>query len=126
MNIDARIRKELQDQTTPLDEIDPAETGLFGMLHRVFTGTLRRWAAYGMLLTLVLFGLTVWCIVRFTGAADVDGRLLWGLGALMGFHAVSMLKLWFFMEMNRNSVLREIKRVEAAVIRLGNIPDEAA
>ncbi len=126
MNIDARIRKELQDQTTPLDEIDPAETGLFGMLHRVFTGTLRRWAAYGMLLTLVLFGLTVWCIVRFTGAADVDERLLWGLGALMGFHAVSMLKLWFFMEMNRNSVLREIKRVEAAVIRLGNIPDEAA
>jgi len=116
MNIDERIRKELQDQPTPLDEVDPAETGLFGMLHRVFTGTLRRWAAYGMFLALVFFALTVWCIVRFTMAADVDERLLWGLGALMAFHAVSMLKLWFFMEMNRNSVLREIKRLEIALL----------
>lgn len=116
MNIDERIRKELQDQTTPLDDVDPTEAGLFGMLHRVFTGTLRRWAAYGMLLTLVFFFLTVWCIVRFTTASDVDERLLWGLGALFGFHAVSMLKMWFFMEMNRNSVLREIKRLEIAVL----------
>jgi hypothetical protein len=69
-----------------------------------------------MLLTLVFFALTVWCIVRFAGAADVDERLLWGLGALMGIHAVSMLKLWFFMEMNRNSVLREIKRLEIALL----------
>lgn len=125
MNIDQRIRKELQDQATPLDDVDPTEAGLFGMLHRVFTGTLRRWAAYGMLLTLVFFALTVWCIVRFTTASDVDERLLWGLGALIGFHAVSMLKMWFFMEMNRNSVLREIKRLEAAVIRLGNTPGDA-
>ena len=116
MNIDERIRKELQGQSTPLDHLDPADAGLFGMLHRVFTGTLRRWAAYGMVLTLVFFAATVWCIVRFVTAVDIDERLLWGLGALFGFHAVSMLKMWFFMEMNRNSVLREIKRLELALL----------
>jgi hypothetical protein len=29
-----------------------------------------------------------------------------------------MLKLWFFMEMNRNSVIREVKRMEIALSRL--------
>jgi hypothetical protein len=29
-----------------------------------------------------------------------------------------MLKLWFFMEMNRNSVIREVKRMEIALNRL--------
>ena len=30
-----------------------------------------------------------------------------------------MFKFWFFMEMNRHSVTREVKRVEIALARLG-------
>jgi hypothetical protein len=44
--------------------------------------------------------------------------VFWGVLALAAVHAVSMLKLWFFMEMNRNSVIREVKRMEIALSRL--------
>lgn len=120
MNIDERIRSVLEDQGSEVDELKLEEKSLFGMLFRVFTGGLARWAAFAMALTLVFVGLTVWCGYEFFTAASVDDRVFWGVLALVGFHAVSMFKLWFFMEMNRHSVTREVKRVEVALARLGD------
>ena len=119
MNIDERIRNELQQQGSAVDELTVEEKSLFRMLFRVFTGGLRQWAVFGMALTLVFVGLTVWCGYEFFTAASVDDRVFWGVLAVVGFHAVSMLKMWFFMEMNRHSVTREVKRVEIALARLG-------
>ncbi len=118
MNIDERIRSELEDQGSAVDELKVEEKSLFGMLFRVFTGGLARWAAFAMALTLVFFGLTVWCGYEFFTAASVDDRVFWGVLGLVAIHGLSMFKLWFFMEMNRHSVTREIKRVEIALARL--------
>ena len=118
MNLDDRIRRELERTDADVERLELESGGLFGMMYRVFTGSLRRWAAYGMFLTLVFLAVTVWCAYGVFTVEALDQRILWGLGVLLGFHAMSMLKLWFFMEMNRNSVLREVKRVEALVLRL--------
>lgn len=118
MNIDERIRKELHDQGDEVDALDLEEKSLFGMLNRVFTGGLARWAAFAMVLTLLFVGLTVWCGYEFFTAVDVDDRVFWGILAAVAFHGLSMFKLWFFMEMNRNSVTREVKRIEVALARL--------
>jgi hypothetical protein len=118
MSIDDRIRRELEQQGSEIDRAGFDEKSLFGMLGRVFTGSLRRWAAFGMLLTLAFVALTVWCGYGFFTATDTDDRVFWGVLALAAVHAVSMLKLWFFMEMNRNSVIREVKRMEIALSRL--------
>lgn len=119
MNIDERIRSVLEDQGREVDDLKVEEKGLFPMLFRVFTGGLARWAAFGMVLTLVFVGLTVWCGYQFFTAASVDDRVFWGVLAAVAFHAVSMFKFWFFMEMNRHSITREVKRVEIALARLG-------
>lgn len=117
MTIDDRIRNELEARRGHGD-LPADDRSLFGMLFRVFTGQLRRWAAFGMVLTLVFFGLTLWCGYAFFTATAVDARVYWGVLALAAFHGLSMFKLWFFMEMNRNSVLREVKRVEVELARL--------
>lgn len=118
MSTDDRIRETLEAMTGEADRLEVDERGLFGMLSRVFTGGLKRWAVFGMALTLAFVGLTVWTGYRFFVAPDVDSRVLWGVLALAAFHAVSMFKLWFFMEMNRHSTTREIKRVEIELARL--------
>ncbi len=118
MNTDDRIREELAARTDEIDRLDLDERSLFGMLSRVFTGNLRRWATFGMLLTLIFTGLTFWTGYEFFTAADLEARVFWGVLVLAAFHAVSMFKMWFFMEMNRHSTLREIKRVEVEVARL--------
>jgi hypothetical protein len=117
MNIDEKIRHELQGRGSPVDQLSD-ESRLFPMLFRVFTGGLARWAGFAMALTLICFGLTVWCGYSFFTAASPDDRVFWGISALAAFHALSMFKLWFFMEMNRHSVTREVKRLEVAVAKM--------
>ena len=118
MSIDERIRKELEEQGTPMEHLKADQTGLFPMLFRVFTGGMARWAGFAMALTLVIFGLTVWSGYSFFTAATTDERIFWGVVALAALHSLSMFKLWFFMEMNRHSITREVKRVEVALARL--------
>jgi hypothetical protein len=118
MSIDDRFRREPERQGSEIDRAGFDEHSLVGMLWRVFTGKLRRWAAFGMLLTLAFVALTVWCGYGFFTATDTGDRVFRGMLALAALQAVSMLKLWFFMEMNRDSVIREVKRMEIALNRL--------
>jgi len=67
-------------------------------------------------LALVVGG--AYCVWRFAGAADVRNMLVWGGGAALALSAVSMIKLWFWMELQRNATVREIKRLELQVSRL--------
>ena len=40
------------------------------------------------------------------------------IGFVFCINAVAMLKLWYFMEMNKNAVTREVKRLELQIARL--------
>ena len=121
MSIDDRIRHELERRDEALGDLGTAEHGVFGALHRVFTGSWRRWAAFAMLITLVLFGITVWSGYAFFTADNLDDRVYWGVIALAAAGGLSALKLWFFLEMNlerdRNWTAREFKRLELALTR---------
>ncbi len=64
------------------------------------------------------FGLAVWCGFRFFGAEETKSLLAWGFGFMTCIFAMSMLKMWFWLEMQRISITREVKRVELLSARL--------
>lgn len=66
--------------------------------------------------SLVFTGVLVWAIIRFYEADTVARQLRWGGLALLSFLMVSFLKVWFWLEMQSNRLLREIKRVELLLI----------
>ena len=112
--LDDKIRQAMQGD---LDDA-PTEEGLFQMLAEVFRGR-RRWInLYGFFLTFVFLGLAVWCAVRFFGAEGTQAQIGWAAGFLWSAMCVAMLKMWFWMEMHKNQVLREVKRLELQVLRL--------
>lgn len=75
-------------------------------------------AISGWLMGLAMFVIAVYAGWRFWAATDHRQMLLWG--ALMAFamFSLGMIKLWFFMEMQKNSILRELKRLELQVASL--------
>lgn len=64
----------------------------------------------------------LWAFYQFLVADSVDDRVFWGVLFVSALTAQIAMKLWSWMEINRNSVLREIKRVELAVARLDQKP----
>lgn len=72
----------------------------------------------GVPVMLAFTGVGVWAAVRFFDAPDTRGQILWAALFLFSMQCVAMLKLWYWMLMNRNSVTREVKRLEYQVARL--------
>ena len=44
--------------------------------------------------------------------------LIWGASAAFCFAVVTTIKIWYWMEMTRNALLRDIKRVELQIAQL--------
>ena len=109
-DIDNKIRAALQ--RSPSDE----EPNLSEEVITVFRGRNRWMHAIVALVTFAFFAVGVWAGFRFYGADNARDQLLFGGLALAMLLATSLLKVWFWLEMHTNRVLRELKRVELLVL----------
>ena len=126
MNIDKKIKHELQQEAQHLDAILAQEPGVFGMLNNSYHGAMRVWliiaSVAGFIATIVL----LWCGYQFFIATQLSEQVFWGVWLIVSLLVQAMLKLWVFMEMNRSSTVREIKRVELAVEQLQSAIEDSA
>ena len=44
--------------------------------------------------------------------------LRWGGASALGFAGLALVKVWFWMEMQKNAIMREVKRLELQVASL--------
>ena len=92
-----------------------SETREPGLLHQaceVFTGPHGGFAWLGLLVGLAFAILLVYALWRFCQAPDADlaTQLHWALIAILSALAVALIKLWFWLMMIRNSIVRELNK----------------
>jgi len=63
----------------------------------------------------------VYSAVRFFGAETTRTQIAWSVGFLTSNMVVAMMKMWFWMQMDKNTVIREVKRLELQVATLAGI-----
>lgn len=80
-------------------------------------GAVRGVAVVATIATFALFIAAVYCGWRFFIAAEAIDVARWGAGAMLLMAMVGFLKLWFWLRMESNRVLREIKRLELQIAR---------
>ncbi len=88
------------------------ERNLFGKLGEVYKGKMGWLIVVMNLVTLVFLGLFVYCLVQFFETNDTNMLIKWALGGFICWSFLTMIKLYIWMQMNRNDVLRELKRIE--------------
>ena len=62
-------------------------------------------------MTLVFFALFISCVVQFFEVETTKELLKWGIGSLVFLFGVSMLKVFAWMQMDKNALLSELKRL---------------
>jgi hypothetical protein len=75
---------------------------------------------FAAVITFALFGAFLYCAWHMFATTDARDTVLWSVGAILTMLGVAMLKMHFWMEMNKNLVLREVKRLELQVARLAS------
>jgi hypothetical protein len=115
--IDRLIREALSESDATLGEAF-GEQSMPERLTEAFQGRQRLLAVGGFLATLVFFVAGIYAAVQFFQEADIRQMILWGAATAFCFAVVTSIKIWYWLEMARHSLVRELKRVELRIVQM--------
>lgn len=118
-DIDALIKETLSEEEAKFyDELE--EQNVLEMVEGLFEGK-NKWIMYVMnVVTLVFFGLFIYCIVQFFQAEETKELIKWATGTVVFLVGVSMLKIFAWMQMDKKAIIREVKRLELQISSLSS------
>jgi uncharacterized membrane protein len=114
-DIDRAIRDTLSSEDRAFIERLEQEPPLHRQIGEMFRGRMRWLNITGWILALVLFGTACWCGWRFVHATEIREMLLWGAAGTLAVIGLTAVKIWMWMQLHHNNVMREIKRMELLI-----------
>lgn len=116
-DFDDRIRQALTDDDTKLFDQLAEEPSLFELALKTLQGR-NRWATgIALVAGIAMMALSIYSAWSFyqTPGTDTKQLLGWSLVFLFAILGISMVKIWSWLEIERYSTVREIKRLELQV-----------
>ena len=109
--IDRLIKQALTAEEAKFyQELD--EQNLMEMVGGLFQGKMKWLTIMTMIVQVVMFALAVYCIYKFFTVEELELMIKYGAASFFFLLSTTMMKLFHWMQMDKNAVLREIKRVE--------------
>lgn len=117
-DLDQAIRQSLSAEDAALLDRLGADQALHRQVLATFEGQLRWFNVAGWIAGVVLFGVA--CVVawRFLQAEELADMLRWGAASALAFVGLALIKVWFWLELQKNAIVREVKRLEVQVASL--------
>lgn len=116
-DIDTIIKETLNEEEAKFyDSLD--QQNMFQMILGLFKGKNAWFLVIMNFITVILFALFIYCLVQFFKVEATNDLLKWGFGSVVFLFGVSMLKVFAWMQMDKNALLREMKRLELQISSL--------
>lgn len=116
--IDDKIREALRIEDEALARALEEEPSIFDLVADTLRGRLRFLNMLGVAFALIFMALGVFCAVRFFRVEGTRELIAWAVGFGWCMMAVGFVKIWYWMELSKHAVMREIKRVELEIAAL--------
>jgi hypothetical protein len=117
-SIDERIQKALSSEDQAFLARMDADDSVYRDIAATFRGHTRWLNALAFVFAFVFLAIGAGCAWQFLTQSDWRSVQLWGAGTILSFLALGLIKLWFWMEMQKVAIVREVKRVELQLARL--------
>ena len=117
--IDQIIKETLTKEEAKFYD-DLEEQTLLQMLGGLFQ-TKYSWLIIIMnIVNLVMFVLSIYCVIQFLNTDTTNELIKWASAGFICWSAMAMIKLFVWMQMDKNAILRELKRLELQVASLAS------
>lgn len=117
--IDELIKETLSHEEAKFhDTLD--EQNLFGKIGEAYRSKIGSLAIVMNIVHLLIFGLFVYSLVQFLNTEETFILVKWAAAGFMCLVVMAMLKLYMWMQMDKNDILRELKRLELQVSGLAH------
>lgn len=117
-NIDDKIRAALRKEDADLLENFRGEAPFYEMLLDSFRGRNRFLNVMAFVATFIVMALLITSGYQFFQVESTRAMIGWAAGFVTCAVATGLLKIWFWLELNKNSITREIKRLELQIANL--------
>ena len=112
--IDSIIKEALtQEESKFYNELE--EQNIFQMLSGLFQGKMKWFIVVINIVSIVAFGLFTYCTIQFFNTEITNELIKWGISATFCMLIISMLKIFVWNQMDKNSIKRELKRIELQI-----------
>lgn len=118
MNIDDKIREALRQEDAELLEHYRGEAPLNEMIIETFSGRHRWLNMLAVVISIVVTGLLVVVGYQFFNAESTRAMIAWATAFVTCELTIVLMKIWFWLEFNKNGLTREIKRLELQIAYL--------
>ncbi len=121
MNIDEQIKQALNDEVKDYKAQNAAiDANPFKQMKAGFSSKMKWIYLQVMFFTLLFFGLMVYAIYRFYFEQEIKALIAWGI-AIIVFALIGQLgKMWYWSELGRNRIIREVKVLELQLAQLAD------
>ncbi|QCX00550.1 hypothetical protein FGM00_10655 [Aggregatimonas sangjinii] len=117
--IDELIKETLSaDDAKFYDALD--EQNLLGKVGETFKGKMGWLAIVMNIANIIFFILFIYAVIQFFNATGTAELIKWAMAIFGSFMFMAFIKLYVWMQMNKNDILRELKRLELQVAVLSN------
>ncbi len=115
--IDKLIKESLtQEEAKFYEELD--EQNIFEMIGGLYQ-TKNRWIIIMMnIVNVIALILLVYCIIQFLNTDNTNELIKWSSAGFLCVMITSMLKVYSWLQIDKNALLREIKRLELQISSL--------
>jgi len=121
--IDELIKETLtKEEAKFYDELE--EQNIIGKLGEVYRGKMGWLAIIMNAVHLVFFGLFVYSVAQFFNTDQTNELIKWASAGFLCMIFMGMLKLYIWMQMDKNDTLRELKRLELQIAALAQKSDK--
>jgi hypothetical protein len=117
-DLDQAIRQSLSAEDAALLDRLGADQALHRQVLATFEGRLRWFNVAGWIAGVALFGVACVLAWRFVQAEELRDMLRWGAASALAFAGIALIKVWFWLELQKNAIVREVKRLEVQVASL--------
>ena len=120
--IDELIKESLsKEEAVFYDSLE--EQNLIEMVGGLFRSK-NRWLIVLMnIVQVIAFGFFVYCLIEFFGTENTNELIKWGAGGFLFLLMSTFMKLFSWMQMDKNALLREMKRLELQIASLATKKD---
>ncbi|NOX94986.1 MAG: hypothetical protein GXP04_07785 [Alphaproteobacteria bacterium] len=116
-DLDRKIEEALNEEDRSLMS-EFGEQGLWAQLGGLFQGKLAWFTAIIFIIATITVAIGLYAAWKFATVDDMTAMVRWGGLAWAGLTVQMMIKLWSWMRMESNRVIREVKRLELQIARL--------
>lgn len=122
-DIDKMIKEALSEREAQFYE-ELNEPPVLKKLGEVYKGQLGWLAMVMNFIMVLLFILVIYSLIKFWKAPETLEMIRWSVVGVISLLAIGILKLYFWMQMDKNDLKRELKRIELQIAVLNTKLDK--